>query len=179
MTTSIQADLVEAAPQLGISFADLLRYDESEAMKWRAWLEARPQELLDVPFGDPAKRMGTVREMIWHLFVTEWVYACVLNGRTFDDWGRFGRDTVPELFAIGDEARAGLRKYLADATDAGMATSLTLSAAGFSVTGSARKFLTHALLHSVRHWAQIATVLRQHGHQTDWPHDFVLNDAIE
>ena len=79
---------------------------------------------------------------------------------------------------IGDRARAGLRKYLATANDAEMASSLTLSAAGFTISGSARKFLTHTFVHSLRHWAQLATVLRQYGHETSWPHDFVLSDVI-
>jgi uncharacterized damage-inducible protein DinB len=171
--------VTKSPPSIGISFADLLRYNESEATKWRVWFEARPPELLDVPFGNAAKRMGNVREMIWHIFITEWVYACVLNGETYEGWDQFRRGTVAELFSIGEHARAGLRKCLSNATDSGMATSVTLSAAGFTVTGSARKFLTHTFVHSLRHWAQLATVLRQQGHETDWPHDFVLSDAMD
>jgi uncharacterized damage-inducible protein DinB len=169
----------QTVASVGISFADLLLYNESQAMKWRAWFEAQPSDLLDVPFGDPAKRMGNVREMIWHISIVEWVYAGVLNGESYDGWDQFKRDSVAELFAIGDSARAGLRKYLANATEADMSTSLTLSAAGFTISGSARKFLTHTFVHSLRHWAQLATVLRQRGHETSWPHDFVLSDAIE
>lgn len=164
---------------VGISFADLLRYNESEALKWRSWLEAQPLELLDVPFGNPAQHMGNVREMIRHIFLTEWVYACVLNGESFDRWDQFTHDSIATLFAIGDHARAGLRKYLASATEAGMSSPVTLSARGFTVTGTARKFVTHVFIHSLRHWAQLATVLRQQGHEVGWPHDFVLSDAIE
>ena len=94
------------APCVGISFADLLRYNESEATKWRGWLEAQPSDLLDVPFGNAAKRMGNVREMIWHIFITEWVYACVLNCEPYDGWDQFKRDSVAELFAIGARRRA-------------------------------------------------------------------------
>lgn len=90
----------QTAPSVGISFADLLRYNESEAMKWHTWFEAQPSELLDVPFGNAAKRMGNVPEMIWHIFITEWVYACVLNGEPYDGWDQFKRDSVTELFAI-------------------------------------------------------------------------------
>ena len=168
----------QAAPSVGISFGDLLRYNESEAMKWRAWLEAQPSDLLDAPFGNAAKRMGNVREMIRHIFITEWVYACVLNGEPYDGRDQFKHDSIAELFAIGDRARAGLRKYLANATGVELGNSLTLSAAGFTISGSARKFLTHTFVHSLRHWAQLATVLRQHGRETSWPHDFVLSDAI-
>ena len=163
----------------GVSFADLLRYNESEAGKWRSWLEAQPSELLDIPFGNPDQRMGNVREMLRHIFLTEWVYACVLNGESFDHWEHLKDNSVADLFAIGDEARAGLRTYLANATEAGMSTPVTLSARGFTVTGTARKFVTHVFIHSLRHWAQLATVLRQHGHDTGWPHDFVLSDAID
>jgi uncharacterized damage-inducible protein DinB len=169
----------QTAPAIGISFADLLRYNESEALKWRAWLETQSPDLLDVPFGNPAQRMGNVREMLWHVFITEWVYACVLNGESFDRWDQFKRESIADLFAIGEDARAGLRKYLAGATEASVAGTVTLSAQGFTVSGSARKFATHAFVHSLRHWAQLATVLRQHGHETGWPHDFVLSDSIE
>ena len=141
--------------------------------------EAQPAAVLDVPFGNPAQRMGNVREMIWHIFITEWVYACVLNGEPFEQWDQFKRESIADLFAIGEQARAGLGKYLAGATEANLSRSVTLSARGFTVSGSARKFLTHAFVHSLRHWAQLATVLRQHDHVTDWPHDFVLSDAIE
>ena len=163
---------------VGISFADLLRYNASEAMKWRAWLEAQGPELLDVGFGNAALRMGTVRDMIAHIFLTEWVYACVLAGEPFDRWDQFKRDSVADLFAIGDQSRAGLQAYLERATEAGMSSSVTLSVPGFSVSGTARKFVTHFFVHSLRHWAQLATVLRQQGHETPWAHDFVLSDAL-
>jgi len=172
--------MIESAmSSVGISFADFLRYNESEALKWRGWLESQPTALLDLPFGNPAQHMGNVREMIWHIFITEWVYACVLNGESFDGWDRFKRESIADLFAIGEEARTGMRKYLAAATEAAAASTVTLSAQGFTVAGSARKFATHAFVHSLRHWAQLATVVRQHGHETGWPHDFVLSDAVE
>jgi uncharacterized damage-inducible protein DinB len=170
---------VETVPAVGISFADLLRYNESETIKWRTWLEKQAPEILDIPFGDAAKRMGNVRDMLWHIFIVEWVYACVLNGEPFGGWDQFARGTIGELFAIGDQARAALGTYVARATEADISKSQTLSGGGITITGTARKFLAHAFFHSLRHWAQLATVLRQHGYQTDWQHDFVLSDVIE
>jgi uncharacterized damage-inducible protein DinB len=164
---------------VGISFADLLRYEETETTRWRGWLEKQPADVLDLPFGDPARHMGTVREMLWHIFITEWVYGCVLNGKPFDAWDQFRKETVDDLFAIQREAHRLLSAYLATASEDDMTTRQTLSARGTTIEGSARKFLTHTFLHSLRHWAQIATVLRQNGHQTDWQHDYVLCDAME
>jgi len=37
----------------------------------------------------------------------------------------------------------------------------------------------HALLHSVRHWAQLATALREAGHPTNWGKDFLYSEIME
>lgn len=164
---------------VGISFGDLLRYQTSEADKWRAWLDKQPAAILDVPFGEAAKRMGNVRDMLWHIFIVEWVYACALTGEPFDGWDGFARETLADLFAIDDQARARIRSYLAAATEEDMGKALTISGGGLTIQGSARKFLAHTFVHSLRHWAQLATVLRQQGHVTDWQHDLVLSDVLE
>jgi hypothetical protein len=39
--------------------------------------------------------------------------------------------------------------------------------------------LIHTLMHSIRHWAQLATELRKAGFKTDWPHDLLFSDVIE
>ena len=176
---ALTSSTASPASGVSISFADLLRYEETETARWRAWLAKQPAEVLDLPFGDSARHMGTVREMLWHIFITEWVYGCVLNGESFDGWDRFKKETLDDLFGIQREAHRLLSAYLATASDADMTKRQTLSARGTTIEGSARKFLTHTFLHSLRHWAQIATVLRQNGHQTDWQHDYVLCDVME
>jgi uncharacterized damage-inducible protein DinB len=47
------------------------------------------------------------------------------------------------------------------------------------VKASRRKLLAQALTHSMRHWAQIATFLRQQGLKQEWNHDFLLSNAME
>ena len=50
---------------------------------------------------------------------------------------------------------------------------------GQLVSGSIRKFLTHIALHSTRHWAQMAMLMRQQDYKTDWQHDSVVSDAMK
>ncbi len=164
---------------MGISFAALLRYNEDETGKWQEWLEGQPADVLDLPFGDAGKHMGTVRDMLSHIFIVEWVYARVLSGQSYAEWNQMPRGTLADLFAIGEKARAMVGGVLASATEESMLKSVSLSGRGVTITGSARKFLAHFFVHSLRHWAQIATVLRQHGHQTNWEHDLVLTSVIE
>jgi uncharacterized damage-inducible protein DinB len=41
-----------------------------------------------------------------------------------------------------------------------------------------KKIFIHALLHGVRHWAQLSTHLRQNGYKQDWMHDFLASGVI-
>ncbi len=170
---------ITKSSEIGVTFTALLAYHEAEAARWRAWFDTQPSEVLDLPFGDADRGMGTVRAMLWHIGIVEWVYARAIGGQPYDDWGKFGRGTRDELFVIGEQARTELRAYLARATDADMPDPLSISGQGMTITGTRRKFLTHFFVHSLRHWAQLSTVLRQHGYQTDWQHDFVLSDTME
>jgi uncharacterized damage-inducible protein DinB len=47
------------------------------------------------------------------------------------------------------------------------------------MSASKRKCFVHALLHGMRHWAQLATALRQRGSQAEWHHDFMFTKAME
>lgn len=170
---------IASTREAGVTFGTLLRYHESEAARWRAWFDKQPSEVLDLPFGDAARDMGTVRAVLWHIGIVEWVYVQVIGGHPYDDWRKFPRETLAELFAIGEGAQTELRAYLAASTDSEMTEPVSISGQGVTITGTRRKFLTHFFVHSLRHWAQLSTVLRQHGYQTDWQHDLVLSDTME
>ena len=61
-------------------------------------------------------------------------------------------------------------------TGTGTLTFPTRSAGEF--TASRRKIFIHALLHGVRHWAQLSIHLRQKGYKQDWMHDFISSGVI-
>jgi len=87
--------------------------------------------------------------------------------------------SMDALFAAGREARRQLERYLDGAAEGDLARRLefqTISAG--TLSASARKIVAYALLHGVRHWAQLATVLRQHGRRTSWMHDLLLSEAL-
>ena len=86
---------------------------------------------------------------------------------------------LDSLFTLAERGHALLFGWLAHATPAEldrMHTFMTLSAGEQKATG--RKILLHSCTHHVRHWAQIATVVRANGQKSDWPHDFLLSDAM-
>lgn len=160
-----------------ITFRELLDYTAGETERWHRWLERQPADVLDIRLGEG--RIATIRDLVQHIFAVERRYADRLQGREVSGYDVIDPKSVESLFAGGREARARLEQYLAGATDADLGRRLefqTLSAG--PLAASARKIVAHTLLHGVRHWAQLATYLRQQGHPTDWAHDLLLSDAM-
>lgn len=167
--------LTSDAPAL--SFRELLDYTAAETAHWHRWLAAQPDDVLDLPIGEG--RTATVRGLLQHIVAVERRYADRLLGEPVTPYEAIPTDSVDALFGAFDEARARLERYLATATadDLGRRLEFQTISAG-TLSASARKIVAHALLHGVRHWAQLATVLRQHGRGTDWMHDLLMSDAL-
>jgi hypothetical protein len=82
--------------------------------------------------------------------------------------------STPELFAAHDSAVAKLRTLLADDTfDWEQEIDFVTRSAG-TIIATRRTILFHALLHSMRHYAQLATLLRHQGIAASWPMDYLF-----
>ena len=92
------------------------------------------------------------------------------------DWDEFRQTLIEDVFALGDDARGQLVDFLNSAPDAELDKVLTFQTltAG-TVTASKHKIASNVFLHGIRHWAQIATVLRYQGFPEQWPHDMLLS----
>ena len=163
-----------SAARDGVSFATLLAYRDGETARWRDWLERHPAAL-DVPIG--AGRTATVRGLVVHIFAVELRYAERLLGRRVTAYEELEPADTDAVFAIGARARELIDDFLARADDREMREVLefqTLTAG--PVRATKYKITANLVNHGVRHWAQIATVLRQHGFGDQWAHDFLLSD---
>lgn len=160
-----------------LSFAEMLDANQRETTKWRNWFEAQTEELLDLPLNIALAK--NVREFLLHIFAVELRYAERLTDSATTEYETLPTGSVSDLFGIGDKARALFRDYLSRATGADLATVMEFPTRTAGVLrASKRKMFAHAMLHGVRHWAQLATVLRENGHGTDWPHDFLFSDVM-
>jgi uncharacterized damage-inducible protein DinB len=161
-----------------VSFAELLDWNESEAKKWRAWFEAQPATALDVPIR--VAQTNNVRELLLHIFAVELRYAQRLNGEEISSYESLPAASVADLFGIGDRARLEYRKYLGHATDEDLKTVLEFpTRSAGTLRASNRKIFAHAMLHGVRHWAQLSTALREAGHEAKWGKDFLFSEVME
>ena len=160
---------------LGISFEDLLRYDEEQLEKWHELFAKRPH-LLKLE----ASPTDTVESLIFHIFAAEYRSAQRLLGEEMTPNEEFKHGTVDELFAIAEGAHRKIRHFLAGASTVSMEelrTYPSTTLGEFTVTP--KKLLMHALIHSIRHWGQMARILRENGQRADFSHDVLFSKAIQ
>ena len=152
----------------------LLEYTSIEQHRWHDWFEANLRAW-EVGFASPP--MSTVGGVVNHIFAVELRYTQRLRDETVSEWEELVRHaSIEDAFALGDNARALLVDFLSNAPDRELDSVLTFKTltAG-TVTASKHKIASNIFLHGIRHWGQIATVLRQHDFSTQWPHDMLLS----
>ncbi|MFN2400556.1 MAG: DinB family protein [Gemmatimonadaceae bacterium] len=159
----------------GLTFDVLMAYTRGETRHWFEWLQSQPAGVLDVPIGKD--RMATVRDVMVHTFAVELRCAERLLGEDVTPFDSLPVDSLSAIFAIGARARDKMDQYLSRATSTDLHEIVVLpSASGEPRSASAYRVAGHFFLHGIRHWAQIATALRQAGYGVQWPHDLLSSE---
>jgi uncharacterized damage-inducible protein DinB len=166
---------VTAIDRCALSFKTLLELTSTEHHRWRDWFVDHPNAW-DVPFA--TGRMVTIGGVVLHIFAVELRYAQRLLDQEVTPWEEFRQTSIDEVFELGDQARGQLVHFLTTAAEKELDRILTFQTltAG-TITASKYKIASNVFLHGIRHWGQIATVLRQNGFADQWPHDMLLSSV--
>lgn len=156
----------------GISFSELLDYSSEENHRWKQFFARHPQAL-DLPL-DIA---GTVGQLVLHIFAVELYFANVISGQENADPDELPTESLDNIFAVGEKAREKYLEFFSNAKTEDWTATVELRR--ISLKASKRKLIAQALTHSMRHWAQIATFLRQNGLKQEWRHDLLVSNALQ
>jgi uncharacterized damage-inducible protein DinB len=162
----------------GITFEELLVWNQETANFWKAHLEANPA-LLELPCGIGGT--ATVQEFVRHIWGVELVWAQRIAGLPQTDRKDMPAGPLDVLFDLHLKADEVFRRVLADPSKNWDET-FTLDFAWLppaARTFSHRKAMAHALLHGQRHWAQLATLLRTAGYPSGFNGDLLFNPAMK
>ena len=153
---------------------ELIDYTDEERAKWEHWFAGRGDGALALrPPGDLHADLGA---FLLHIFGPEHHYVQFLRGDyDFADLSRVPTGSAAALFEFGRRGRAALRAWCAAARPDDWARRVE-PREDFPVT--ARKIVAHVLLHEIRHWAQIAALVRQHGLAPPGDHDLLFSNAL-
>ncbi len=161
---------------LGITLQELLTDNESSTGKWQAWFQAN-EAALAVPCD--IYNSGTVRGLLKHIFAVELRHSQRLCDEEVVAYDAIPAGSVADLFGVHARATENLRNFLSGANDTILEEVIALqTVSAGTIHASRRKLFAHIMLHSIRHWAQLSTLLRENGFKTDWPKDFLFSEAM-
>ena len=159
--------------QHGIAFSELLTWIADETARWEAWTARQDAAIWAIPAG--SGRIATLHDLLFHVFIVDLRYGQRLHGRPVSAYEDEPCADAATLFALARRGQALLHDALA--LDLSPVIEFQTLSAG-TLRASKRKVLAHSLTHHLRHLAQAATLVRQHGHPTDWPHDLMMSGAL-
>jgi uncharacterized damage-inducible protein DinB len=155
-----------------LSWNDLLGYEQLLARQWREWFAANPTAL-DLPCD--IRDTGSVRLLVQHIFAAELRYAEQLGGGEPTDYANLPGENIDEIFAIHDRAITLYSAYNATRDEAWLDEVIEARTRSAGVLRASRRTIfVHAMLHAVRHWAQLATLVRHAGFPAAAPQDYLF-----
>jgi len=149
---------------------EMLAWNERTAKTWRQLVEEHPEVLTlqcDI-YG-----VTTVAELLRHIVAVETRYAQRLAGVTETSYDAIPYGTAAEIFGAHEAAMGGIRAELAKGGDWDAKMEFQTLTMG-RARASRKTIFFHALMHSIRHYAQLATLVRQHGFKPAYPMDYLL-----
>ena len=164
---------MSAADRCALRYDVLLELTSTEQHRWHDWFIEHPKAWA-VPFA--TGRMATIGGVVMHIFAVELRYAQRLLDQEVTAWEAFRQTSIEDVFELGDSARAQLVHFLTTAPESELDRVLnfqTLTAG--PVSASKYRIASNLFLHGIRHWGQVATVIRQNGFADQWSHDLLLS----
>lgn len=162
---------------VGISLQELLVWNQASASFWKAYLDDNPH-LLELPcdIGGTAN----VQEFVRHVWGVELRWNQRLAGLPVTAKEQMPAGPLDVLFDLHNQAVEIFRGLLA-APDESWDEPYVLDMDWVppeARTVSRRKIGLHALLHSERHWAQLATLVRTAGFPSGFKGDLLFSQAL-
>jgi len=168
-----------------VTLQDLLADFDLTATKWKQFFAKHPAAG-EVPTdiigaGTVGDCAGTVGSLAWHLYLASVVHSQRLLGEPVTDF--VATTPVKDMAPVWDmyaQGSAKLHQFLASTSDKALDTVIpVLTHLGTEIEMTRRKLCLHIFIHAIRHWAQIAPLVRQHGFTPNWPQDISFSPAIQ
>jgi uncharacterized damage-inducible protein DinB len=120
------------------------------------------------------KKLHVCSHTIQHIVAVELRYAHRLASLPEPEYATIPKDSADALYNTHTRAFEIVRERLADAAY-DWSTELTFDTITLGRLRASREtILLHLTLHSIRHYAQLATLVPQQGFQPAWPMDYLF-----
>jgi uncharacterized damage-inducible protein DinB len=152
---------------------EMLAWLETTSTNWRRLVEEHP-EILELPCD--VMGVGTVGALLQHIVAVEVRYAEQLSGLLVTEYAAIPFDSATAIYATHERAMKMYHELLASDLDWDGKFDFVTRSMG-TMRSSRKTILFHALMHAIRHYAQLATLVRQHGIKPGWQMDYLMMGA--
>ena len=159
--------------QPALTAEEILTWNDKTATGWRQLLTDHP-ELLNQSCDIAGTK--TVAELLQHIVAAQLRYAERLADLPITDYAAIPFDSVESIYAVHDRAIKIMRQLITSDVDWNESIDYATRAMG-TLRSDRKTILFHALLHSIRHYAQLASLVRQCGVKAGWPMDYLFMHA--
>ena len=159
--------------QPALSAGEMLDWLETTSQRWCALVEGHP-EILAMPCD--VRGVSTAGGLLQHIVAVEMRYAERLAGLPQTDYAAIAYDSAEAIYAVHSRGMALLREQL-DSTVKWDETIEFPTRSSGTLRASRKTIFFHATMHSIRHYAQLATLVRHHGVTPGWEMDYLFTGA--
>lgn len=157
----------------------LLDYTEWDRAQWEAWFRSEGRDAFLLDLGANADgRIANVGELVRHIFSAEQRYVDRIQELPITDTSAVPADDVDRLFDFGRQTRQRLRGLVDSFPAERWELPREVEIASHRRRITPKTMLVQSVTHEIRHWAQLATLLRLAGRRTG-VHDFLLSGVFE
>ena len=157
----------------------LLDYTEWDRSQWEAWFRSEGRDAFLLDLGANADgRIANVGELVRHIFSAEQRYVDRIQDLPITDTSTVPADDVDRLFDFGRQTRQRLRGLVDSFPAERWELPREVEIASHRRRITPKTMLVQSVTHEIRHWAQLATLLRLAGRRTG-AHDFLLSGVFE
>lgn len=161
---------------IAVTGEELQAWVEKTSQRWRTFLIASPQ-ILSLPCD--IRETHTVAEFLGHIVAVELRYAQRLHGHKETPYEQIRFESPGAIYGFHDRAMS-LLSELKDREELFWDEWIGFTTRnGGTMVVPRRTVFVHLLMHSIRHYAQLATLVRQHGFPVDWAMDYLIMSPKE
>jgi uncharacterized damage-inducible protein DinB len=161
---------------LTIDIEKLIRWNDKTAQNFHDFVQANPTIFL---LPSDIRSSETIAGTLQHIVYLELRFANLIAGFAKTPLEDIPKDSIDALHSTHTHAMAIVRKLLADPTF-DWTQELTFEIPNLGRLDASREtFLIHLTMHSIRHYAQLATLVRQAGFELNWRMDYLFTQAHE
>jgi uncharacterized damage-inducible protein DinB len=161
----------------GISLEELLDWNDEASAYWKAHFDANPTQLaLRCGIGGTAD----VQQFVRHIWGAELVWSQIIAGLSITDYDVWPNGPLEALFNLHLAAAQNFQTILHNPDTGWDKPSVHYPwRRPEQPQPTPRKALVHVLLHSQRHWAQLATLVRSAGFPSGFRGDILFSEALD